>query len=104
MPIKNLYLILRFLPNSRTFDINILSQLSWARIFKRLWSPRIDSKELIPSAYVARYDNPTPTRFLTPIDCFKIPGLVGKWSQFPTSVSSTSVIKIQKITDYSNKQ
>jgi hypothetical protein len=25
----------------------------WARIFKCLWGPGIDSKELIPSAYVA---------------------------------------------------
>ncbi len=42
-----------------------------ARIFKRLWSPAIDSKEWIRPAYVAlagRYDNPIPTRFLAPID------------------------------------
>ncbi len=26
---------------------------NWARIFKRLWSPGIDSKEWIPSAYLA---------------------------------------------------
>ncbi len=26
---------------------------SWARIFKRLWSPGIDSKEWIPPVYVA---------------------------------------------------
>ncbi len=25
----------------------------WARIFKRAWGPGIDSKEWIPSAYVA---------------------------------------------------
>jgi hypothetical protein len=53
---------------------------------------------------VDRYDNPIPTRFLAHIDCLKIPGLVGKRSQFPTSMSSTSGLKIQKITDYSNKQ
>jgi hypothetical protein len=34
-----------------------------ARIFNRLWSPGIDSKELIPPAY----------RFLAPIDSLKIP-------------------------------
>ena len=44
--------------------------------FKLLWSPGIESKESIPPAYVAwrvagRYDNPIPTRFLAPIDCFK---------------------------------
>jgi hypothetical protein len=27
--------------------------LTWARIFKRWWSPGIDSKEWIPPAYVA---------------------------------------------------
>ncbi len=46
------------------------------RIFKRLWSPGIDSKEWIRPAYVAlagRYDNPIPTRFLAPIDSLKIP-------------------------------
>ncbi len=43
-----------------------------ARIFKRLWSPGIDSKEWIPPAYVA-HDTPIPTWFLAPIDCLKIP-------------------------------
>ncbi len=45
-----------------------------ARIFKRLWSPGIDSKELIPPAYVVagQYDNPIPPRFLAPIDPLKI--------------------------------
>ncbi len=39
--------------------------MSGARIFKRLWGPGIDSKELIPPAYVAgRYDKPIPPRFL----------------------------------------
>jgi hypothetical protein len=44
-------------------------------IFKLLRSPGIESEEPIPPAYVApagRYDNPVPTRFLTPIDCSKI--------------------------------
>ncbi len=27
--------------------------LPWARIFKRVWGPGIDSKEWIPPAYVA---------------------------------------------------
>jgi hypothetical protein len=47
-----------------------------ARTFKFLWTPGIDSKELIPPAYVAytgRYDNLIPTRFLASIDCLKIP-------------------------------
>ncbi len=38
-------------------------------------SLEIDSKKSIPPAYVpilaGRYDNPNPTRFLAPIDCFK---------------------------------
>ncbi len=52
---------------------------SRVRIFKRLWSPGIDSKESIPPAYEARRagtNNPIPTRFLAPIDCLKIPELV----------------------------
>ncbi|MFN9905197.1 MAG: hypothetical protein ACK56F_03600, partial [bacterium] len=39
-------------------------------------SSGVDSKESIRPAYVAwwvgRYDNPNPTRFLAPIDCYKI--------------------------------
>ena len=31
----------------------VKSKPYWARIFKRLWSPGIDSKEWIPSAFVA---------------------------------------------------
>jgi hypothetical protein len=46
-----------------------------ASIFKRLWSPGIDSKGSIPPAYVAGRYNPIPTRFLAPIDCLKIPAL-----------------------------
>jgi len=42
-----------------------------ARIFKRLWSPGIDSKEWIPLAYVA-WRAGTITLFL-PIDFLKIP-------------------------------
>ncbi len=42
------------------------------RIFKLLRSKRIDSKELIPPAYVALragVRQPFSTRFLAPIDC-----------------------------------
>ncbi len=44
-----------------------------ARIFKRLWSPGIDSKEWTPPAYVAWRAGTIPARFLAPIDCLKIP-------------------------------
>ncbi len=46
-----------------------------ARIFKRLWSPRIDSKIWIPPAHVARWAG---TITLAPIDCLKIPALTRK--------------------------
>jgi hypothetical protein len=52
--------------------------LARARIFKRLWSPGIDSKELIPPGLcilAGRYDSPIPTRCLAPIDFLKIPAL-----------------------------
>jgi hypothetical protein len=45
-------------------------------IFKFLMSPGIDFKRLIPPAYVAWRAGTTsliPTRFLTSIDCSKIP-------------------------------
>jgi hypothetical protein len=45
-----------------------------ARIFKLLRNPGIDSKKPIHSL-AGRYDNPIPSRFLGPIDCFKIPVL-----------------------------
>ncbi len=59
------------------FQIRILYSGSSvrARIFKLLKSPRIDSKQSIPPAYVAwrrRYDNLVPTRFLAPMDCLQI--------------------------------
>ncbi len=47
----------------------------WARIFKRLWSPGIDSKEWTPPAYVA-WRAGTITLFLAPIGCLKIPALL----------------------------
>ncbi len=50
-----------------------------ARIFKLLRSP-IDSKESISASLrslAGRYDNPIPTRFLSPIDCLKIPAQGG---------------------------
>jgi hypothetical protein len=41
----------------------------WARIFKRLWSPKIDSKGMNSASLrsmAGRYENPIPTRFLAP--------------------------------------
>jgi hypothetical protein len=35
------------------YTTNIIVRNSWARIFKPLWSPGIDAKESIPTAYVA---------------------------------------------------
>ncbi len=43
-------------------------------IFILLRIPGIDSVSLCGLA--GRYDNPIPTRFLAPIDCYKIPALV----------------------------
>ncbi len=48
------------------------------RIFKRLWSPGIDSIQRNEfrqpmRSLAGRYDNPFPTRFLAPLDCLKIP-------------------------------
>jgi hypothetical protein len=45
-----------------------------ADIFKLLTSPGIGSKESISASVCSlagRYDNPTPTRFLSPVDCYK---------------------------------
>jgi hypothetical protein len=46
-----------------------------AVFLKLLWSPGIDSKELIPPAYALAglYNNPIPARFLAPLDCSKVP-------------------------------
>jgi hypothetical protein len=46
-----------------------------AVFLKLLWSPGIDSKELIPPAYALAglYINPIPARFLAPLDCSKVP-------------------------------
>jgi hypothetical protein len=46
-----------------------------AVFLKLLWSPGINSKELIPPAYApgGLYNNPIPTRFLVPLDCSKVP-------------------------------
>ncbi len=52
------------------------SLLPRARIFKRLWSPGIDSKALFSASLCSlagRYDYPIPTRCLAPIDFLKIP-------------------------------
>jgi hypothetical protein len=46
-----------------------------AVFLKLLWSPGIDSKELIPPAYALAglYNNPIPAWFLAPLDCSKAP-------------------------------
>ena len=46
-----------------------------AVFLKLLWSPGIDSKELIPPAFalVGLYNNPIPAQFLAPLDCSKVP-------------------------------
>ena len=46
----------------------------WARIFKCLWGPGVDSKEWISLAHVA-WRAGTVTLFLAPIDFLKIPAL-----------------------------
>ncbi len=53
----------------------------WARIFKHLRSPGIDSKEpILPGCVVWRAgaENPIPTRFLAHTDCLRIPA-PGLW-------------------------
>ncbi len=35
------------------FGLHLLHVHNWTRIIKRVWGPGIDSKELIPPAYVA---------------------------------------------------
>ncbi len=55
-----------------------------ARTFKYLWGPGIDAKEWIPPAYVVcslagRYENPIPPRCLAPIDFLKIPAQAGRY-------------------------
>jgi hypothetical protein len=46
-----------------------------AVFLKLLWSPGINSKELIPPAYAlaGMYNNPIPARFQAPFDCPKVP-------------------------------
>jgi hypothetical protein len=55
---------------------HFVSFLARARIFKRLWSPGLHSKECIPPAYVACWRAGMITLFLVgslaPIDCLKI--------------------------------
>ncbi len=67
--------------------VRIESDTGGDGIFKLLKSPGIDSRESIrrnrfqgiDSASLCSmagwYDNPTPTRFLAPMDCLKIPAL-----------------------------
>ncbi len=48
---------------------------SWGGIFKLLWSPEIDSKEIDSASLcnlTGRHENPSPTWFLVPIYCSKI--------------------------------
>ncbi len=46
-----------------------------AVFLKLLWSPGIDSKELIPPAYALAglYSNHISAQFLAPLDCSKVP-------------------------------
>jgi hypothetical protein len=48
-----------------------------AVFLKHLWSPRIDSKQLIPPAYALAgpCNNPIPARFLVPLDSSKVQAL-----------------------------
>ncbi len=52
-------------------------EVKWTEaVFRKLlWSPGIDSKELIQPAYALAglYNNPIPARFLAPLDCSKAP-------------------------------
>ncbi len=69
---------LGFVGNYTVHSVHTAPPVSRARIFKRLWSPGIDSKEWIPPGLcilAGRYDSPIPTRCLAPIDFFKIPAL-----------------------------
>ncbi len=61
----------------KSLPINLIHSFilkgTWARIFKLLRSPRIDSNSAkLCRNRVVVYDNPIPTRFLAPIDCLKI--------------------------------
>jgi hypothetical protein len=74
------------------FPVPSLSSLSvegstWARIFKLLMSPRIDSKDSL----AGWYGNTIPNRFLAPIDCLKFQ----HWPVFDATWISMSI-------DYSN--
>ncbi len=59
--------------------LNSWRVMIYAGIFKLLRSIGTDSKESFQPAYVAyiagRYNNLIPIRFLTPINCSKIPAL-----------------------------
>ncbi len=44
-----------------------------AVFLKLLWSPGIDSKELIPPWQASTYNKPIPARFLATLDCSKAP-------------------------------
>ncbi len=76
------YIYIYVLDGKKNILVNVTivgSNEAWARSFKLVRNPRLDSKESIPPACVAswgRYDNPIPTRFLASIDCLKIPALL----------------------------
>ncbi len=56
--------------------------VAWARIFKCLWGPGIDSQGINSASLcilAGQYDNPIPPRFLGPIDFLKIPAQVGRY-------------------------
>ncbi len=82
--------------NSRNAVPNHSVEEKPTSIFKRLWSPEIDSKELIPSASLCslagRYDNHIPPRFLAPIGFLKIP------AQNKTRQPNISIIVSEKTT------
>ncbi len=65
-------------PRRRVVQPLLFHVVSCARSFKPLRIPGINSKELIPPAYVAcngPVRQPIPTRFLAIMDCLKLPAL-----------------------------
>ncbi len=64
---------------------NILPVDCTEPVFLTSWSPGIDSKELIPPAYLALagwYDYPFPPRFLATIDWLKVPAQYSNLSEW----------------------
>ncbi len=52
------------IPIVQSVDTEIIEEEYWARIFKRLRSPEIESKESIPPTYVIAWRAGTITLFL----------------------------------------